>query len=115
MEGTQPTSGLSRELGVGREERRVGREDKEKQEGHQVAGKYKPPPPTIPPHPHPLSPFLAWEGGCNTTAPPSTACSLTAARNQATELSFGFFGPPTLCLMFSRTHDPVTTTTLYTP
>src|SRR5882762_7845806 len=31
------------------------------------------------------------------------------------ELGFGFFGPPTLCLMFSRTHDPVTTTTLYTP
>jgi len=49
---------------VGREGRRVGREDKEKQEGQQVAGKYKPPPPpTIPPHPHPLPPFLAREEG----------------------------------------------------
>ena len=37
---TQPTSGLLGGLGVGREGRRVGREDKEKQEGHQVAGKH---------------------------------------------------------------------------
>ena len=60
---TQPTSGLSGGLGVGREGKRVGREDKEKQEGHQVAGKHKPPPPTIPPHPpSPLS-ILAQEGG----------------------------------------------------
>ena len=39
-EVTQPTSGLLGGLGVSREGRRVGREDKEKQEGHQVAGKH---------------------------------------------------------------------------
>ena len=39
-EVTQPTSRLLGGLGVGREGRRVGKEDKEKQEGHQVAGKH---------------------------------------------------------------------------
>jgi len=62
MKVTQPISGLSGGLGVGREGRRVGRKDKEKQEGHQVAGKHKPPPPpTIPPHPPSPFSIFAWE------------------------------------------------------
>jgi hypothetical protein len=59
--------------------------------------------------PHPLSLVYHGRGGCNPTAPLSTSCSTTAARNRATPTRFRFFWPkptPRLALRERTTPPP---------
>jgi hypothetical protein len=82
------------------------KEDKEMWEEHQVAGKHKPPPLTIPPHPQ-SSLYFSTGGGAVTPqhAPPSIAAP-PQPETEPQKLGFGFFGPPAAWLAFRECTTP---------
>src|ERR1700729_2794289 len=91
---SQPTTWSQGGVGVGREKRGEGREEKERQEGCQLTGKQPPPLHTVPPHSPP--PHLIDHYGRG-SLPPLAISSYRRftrpARNRATVARFLFFGP----------------------
>ena len=75
-------------------------------EEHQVAGKHKPPPLTIPPHPQ-SSLYFSTGGGAATPqhAPPPIAAP-PQPETEPQKLGFGFFGPPAAWLAFRECTTP---------